>query len=283
MRKTLGIAIAAALIGGCSSGTGHSGAIQMTTSGKIVETVNGQPVPESLLEAIARQHNLHLDKPGARDQALNLLTDMVIVAQAAQHEPFASDENYQADIEATRLKGVADATFGQYERGTTVTDDMLKAEYDSESKKAGDHVYDFGQLLFADEGDAMKAEQDLIAGKSFGEVFDAYRTKAKQAKMFTRVRADQIPDSLAQALASLKDGESTKVPVKTEYGYHVVHLDIVNPYTPPPFEQVKEGIRRTTELKIAQERMKKLRESAKIEYPAGSAAPAAAPAPEKKG
>ena len=161
MRKTLGIAIATALIGGCSSGGGHSGAVQMTTSGKIVETVNGQAVPESLLEAVARQHNLHLDKPGARDQALNLLTDMIIVAQAAQREPFASDENYQADIEATRLKGVADATFGQYEKGTTLTDDMLKAEYDTESKKAGDHVYDFGQLLFADEGDAMKAEGDL--------------------------------------------------------------------------------------------------------------------------
>ncbi len=269
------------MIGGCSSG-GHSGALQMTTSGKIVETVNGQPVPESLLEAVARQHNLHLEKPGARDQALNLLTDTVIVAQAAQHEPFASDENYQADVEATRLKGVADATFGQYEKGTTITDDMLKAEYDAESKKAGDHVYDFGQLLFADEGDAMKAEQDLIAGKSFGEVFDAYRSKARQAKMFTRVRADQIPDPLAQALASLKDGESTKVPVKTEYGFHVVHLDIVNPYTPPPFDQVKEGIRRATQVKVAQERMKKLRESAKIDYPAGSTAPAP-PVPDKKG
>jgi len=281
MRKTLGIALATALLGGCSSGSGHSGAVQMTTSGKIVETVNGQPVPESLLEAVARQHNLHLDKPGARDQALNLLTDMVIVAQAAQREPFASDENYQADIEATRLKGVADATFGQYEKGTTLTDDMLKAEYEAESKKAGDHVYDFGQLLFADEGDAMKAEGDLIAGKPFSEVFDAYRTKAKQAKMFTRVRADQVPDSLAQALASLKDGESTKIPVKTEYGYHVVHLDIVNPYAPPPFEQVKEGVRRTTQLKVAQERMKKLRESAKIDYPAGSAPPAQTPATSK--
>lgn len=274
MRKTLGIAMAAALIGGCSSGAGHSGAIQMTTSGKIAETVNGQAVPQSLLEAVARQHNLHLEKPGARDQALNLLTDMVLVAQAAKHEPFASDENYQADVEATRLKGVADATFGQYEKGTTLTDDMLKAEYDAESKKAGDHVYDFGQLLFADEGDALKAEQDLIAGKPFGEVFDADRSKAKQAKMFTRVRADQIPESLAQALASLKDGESTKTPVKTEFGYHVVHLDIVNPYTPPPFEQVKEGIRRATQVKVAQQRMQKLRESAKIEYPAGTSPPA---------
>ncbi len=279
MHKTFHVAAIAALIGGCSSG-GHSGAVQMSTSGRIVETVNGTPVPESLLEAVARQHNLRLEKPGAREQALTLLTDMVIVAQSAQHESFASDETYQADVEAARLKAVADATFGQYERMTAISDDMLKAEYDAESSKVGDRVYDFGQLLFADEADALKAEGDLIGGKSFQEVFDAYRAKAKQAKVFTRVRPDQIPEPLAKALASLKDGESTKVPVKTEYGYHVVHLDIVNPYTPPSFEQVKEGVRRSTQVKIAQERMKKLRESAKIEYPAGSSP---APAAEKKG
>ena len=67
-----------------------------------------------------------------------------------------------------------------------------------------------------------------------------------------------------------------------------IHLDIVNPYTPPPFEQVKEGIRRGLLVKLAQDRVKKLRDNAKIEYPEGSApvpaAPAAAnPAEEKKG
>lgn len=278
MHRKFAIAALAALIGGCSSAE-HAGVVQMPGSGKIVETVNGTPVPESLLDAVARQHNLHLEKPGAREQALTLLTDMVIVAQAAQHESFASDETYQADVEAARLKAVADAAFGQYEKRTTISDDMLKAEYDAESSKVGDHVFDFGQLLFADEADALKAEGDLIGGKSFQEVFDAYRAKAKQAKVFTRVRPDQLPEPLAKALASLKNDESTKVPVKTEYGYHVVHLDIVNPYTPPSFEQVKEGVRRSTQVKIAQEHMKKLRESAKVEYPAGSAPPAA----EKKG
>ena len=84
MHKTFRVAAIAALIGGCSSG-GHGGAVQMPASGKIVETVNGTPVPESLLDAVARQHNLHLEKPGAREQALTLLTDMVIVSQAAQH------------------------------------------------------------------------------------------------------------------------------------------------------------------------------------------------------
>ena len=103
MRKTLAIAIAAALMGGCSSGGGHSGAVQMTTSGKIVETVNGQAVPESLLEAVARQHNLHLDVPHQREQAITLVTDLVLMAQAVQSEPFAKTETFQAQVEAERF------------------------------------------------------------------------------------------------------------------------------------------------------------------------------------
>ena len=203
-----------------------------------------------------------------------------------QHESFASSEPFQAAVEAERLKGVADAAFAEYQKLTPISDDMLKAEYDAQSARAGNQAYDFGQLLFANEADALKAEDDIVAGKPFSAVYDAYRTKAKQAKIFTRVRPDQLPEPLIKALQNLNNGETTKVPVKTEYGWHVVHLDIVNPYTPPPFEQVKEGVRRGMQVKMAQDRIKKLREEAKIDYPQGAApapaAPVAAPQPPAK-
>jgi peptidyl-prolyl cis-trans isomerase C len=250
----------------------------MSASGPTAETVNGTKVPQSLLESVAHQHNLHLDNPQQREQAINILTDEVLVAQAVQHEAFASSEPFQAAVEAERLKGVADAAFAEYQKLTPISDDNLKAEYDAQSARAGNQAYDFGQLLFANEADALKAEDDIVSGKAFSAVFDAYRTKAKQAKMFTRVRPDQLPEPLTKALQNLKNGETTKVPVKTEYGWHVVHLDIVNPYTPPPFEQVKEGVRRGMQVKMAQERVKKLRDSAKIDYPQGAAPAPAAPA-----
>lgn len=271
----LGAAIAA--VGGCShEGKSGDGIVNMTTSGPIVATVNGVAIPQSLLESIARQHNLHLDKPPQREQAMNLATDMVLIVQKSQHESFASTEQFQADVEAARLRGIADASFAEYQKMTPISEDMLKAEYDAQSAKTGSQVYDFGQLLFNDEADALKAEGDIVSGKAFSVVFDKYRAQAKQAKMFTRVRPDQLPEPMAKALAELKNGETTKVPIKTEYGWHIVHLDIVNPYTPPPFDQVKEGIRRTLQAKIGQERIKKMRDEAKIEYPAG--APAAMPA-----
>jgi peptidyl-prolyl cis-trans isomerase C len=129
-------------------------------------------------------------------------------------------------------------------------------------------------LLFDDDDDALKAEDDLISGKPFDKVFDAWHAKAKQARRFTRVLPDQLPPELARTLAGLHNGDSTKTPVKTEYGWHVVHLDIANPYTPPPFDQVKEGIRRNLQMKIGRERLDKLREQAKIEYPPNVKPPA---------
>jgi peptidyl-prolyl cis-trans isomerase C len=284
--QLLSIFLCLAVLAGCSQGggTADSRVIQLPADAPVAETVNGTQVPQTLLESIAHGHNLHLDKPEQREQALKLTTDLVLMAQAAQHDNFFADPQFQADVEAARLKGLADAAISAFEKQTPIGDDMLKAQYDSEVGQAGKFEYDFSQLLFANEEDALKAEGDILAGKPFPQVFEAWRGKAKQAKAFGRVRLDQVPQPLAQTLAAMTNGETTKIPVKTEFGWHIVHLDIANPFMPPPFEQVKAGIRRSMLLKIGQQRLEKMREQAKVEYPAGTAPPApkSAPAAEEK-
>lgn len=279
MRKIV-TALGLAALAGCSSHGSDNRIVQLPAGEPAVETVNGTAVPTSLLDAVAKQHNLDPAKAPQRDKALALVADMVLLAQAAQRENFSADAGFRAQVEAVRLQGVADAAFVQFQQRTPISDAMLKAEYDNQVAHAGKLAYDFSQLLFDNEADALKAEGDVLSGKPFDRVFDAWRSKAKQARVFTRVRLDQVPEALAKALAALHNGESTKAPVKTEYGWHVVHLDIVNPYSPPPFDQVKEGIRRGMLLKIGRERLDKLKQQAKIDYPAG-AEPAAPATPVK--
>jgi len=103
------IILVCAALGACSGG-GDSRVIQLPADEPVAEAVNGTPVPQSLLEAVARSRNLHLDKPEQREQALKFLTDMVLVAQAAQREHFDADAQFRADVEAARLKGVAEAS-----------------------------------------------------------------------------------------------------------------------------------------------------------------------------
>jgi len=274
MKNRLFLLCALALAGCGGSDAPDTRVIQLASSSPTVETVNGTAVPQSLLEAVARQHNWRLDQPQQRDQALKILTDWVLIGQAAQRENFAADAQFQADVEAARLKAVAESSLAEFQKRTPISEAMLKAEYEGQIARTGKVAFDFTQLLFTSEAEANKAEEDVLAGKPFQQVFDAWRSKAKQARSFTRVRIDQVPEAIGKTLAGMQNGETTKVPVKTDFGWHIVHLDIANPYSPPEFDQIKDGIRRNMQIKIGKERLDKLKEQAKIEYPSGVTPPA---------
>jgi peptidyl-prolyl cis-trans isomerase C len=278
------VAIAAGtLLAACSGGGGAPDArpIQADIGGPLAETVNGTPVPQALLEAVARVRNLDLARPEQRGQALALLTDYVVLAQAAQQGGFFANETFRAEVEAARLQAVGNAALVQLQQQVPLTDAVIQAEFDAQVARAGKFEYDFSQLLFDNQDDALKAASEVIGGKAFADVYNEWRGKARQAKAFSRVHADQIPEELAKALSELKNGETTKVPVKTRFGWHVLHLDIVNPFTPPPFEQVKDSVRQTMLRKVGQDRLRQLKEQAKIEYPPGVTPPVAKAASEK--
>jgi len=247
--------------------------LQGNLDGPLAETINGTPVPQALLEAVARARELDLAKPEQRAQALTLLTDYVLLSQAARQGNFFAEEKFRADVEAARIQGVANATLGLLQQQAPITDPVVRAEYESQVAQAGKFEYDFTQLLFDKAEDALKVTGEIDAGKPFNAVYDAWRGKAKQAKAFSRVRQDQVPPELAKALAGLKNGETSRVPVKTDFGWHVVHLSIANPFTPPPFDQVKDSVRQGLLLRVGRERLQKLKEQAKVEYPPGARAP----------
>src|SRR5262252_379942 len=181
MQKYLSISTLVLLAGCSAGGGGTDSAIQNDVGGPIVETVNGIPVPQALLEAVARARNLDLTKREQRDQALTLLTDYVLLAQAAQQGGFNSNTQFRADVEAARLQGLGNATLLQLQQQVPITDAVVQAEFDAQVARLGKYEYDFSQLLFDNESDAQKAAQDVIGGKPFADVYDAWRGKAKQA------------------------------------------------------------------------------------------------------
>lgn len=270
------------LITGCAQQGGSADRlIEMNADLPVAETVNGVAVPQVLLEAFAKGHGADLSQPEQREQVLRVFADYVLLAEQARRDKLSAKPQFAAEVEIARLSALAKATMTELQQQTPLTDAALKAEYDAQVAHASKFEYDFTQLLFDNENDALKASGDLLAGKPFAQVYDAWKGKAKQAKAFTRVRPEQLPAALSGVIATLKNGETTRTPVRTEFGWHVLRLDIANPFVPPPFDQVKENIRRTLALKVGEERLDQLKKQAKIEYPPGGAPPkpAANPAP----
>jgi peptidyl-prolyl cis-trans isomerase C len=257
-------------IAGCDRGTGDdagstavAGTIRLADPGPPVEVVNGENVPQRLLDALARSRGWDLSKPQLRERALKELTNYVLVAQAARKENLAGDIDLDALAEVSRLQAVYTAAIAAFEENSAIDDDALHAEYEKQVARIGPE-YGITQIVFASEADAAKVAAEVASGKPFDKVFEAHKKKAVQMRTLAHVRTRQLPQPLADALAGMKAGETSRAPVKTPMGWHVVHVDTVSPHAGPQFENVKESLRRSLAKRASDERMGKLRAEAKI-------------------
>ena len=80
----------------------------------------------------------------------------------------------------------------------------------------------------------------------------------------------QMVKPFSDAAFSLKAGEFTKKPVKTQFGYHVIYVEEKNPAQTVPFDQVKDRIKQNLKMEKFKEKIqeivKGLRSKAKIKY-----------------
>lgn len=277
----LGTIALAACNGGGSAGAGNTSAtIRLADPGPAAETVNGEEVPERLLEAYARLRNLDLSRPELRQRALKDLANIVVTAQAARDAKFYDDPEFAATAEMMRLQSLASATSAQFQRTGAIDDAALRAEYEKVSQTNAGTDYAFTQLVFRDQASAQKVAAEIAKGKPFDKALDEHKTDALQARRFQNIRTRQMPEALAKAIEAMKPGDVSREPVQTPLGFHIVHLEAATPHPPESFDAVKERLRGTLQKRAAEERLVKLRTEAKIVV---APAPAAAtPTPEKK-
>lgn len=265
--------LAGALLAGCGGRTDA----QAPLPGPNVASVNGEPVSAKLLDAFGTYRNLDLSKPQLRERAISQITDLVLMEQAARQAGYLNDPEFAAAAELGRLQGISTAAAKLFRQESQIDDAAVRAEYERQSANAGQE-YEFAQLVFATQEEAARAAAEVAAGKSFDQVLEAHRKDARVARAFPKTRSAQLPAPLTAALAALKPGESSKEPLQLPQGWGLLRLTSAAAVPPPPFEQVKENIRRMLARRAGDERIAKLRADAKITLSDAAAAPPPAPA-----
>ena len=92
--------------------------------------------------------------------------------------------------------------------------------YDSEHilVKISDTVTDEQALALANEIIAK-----LNEGKSFDEVVEEYKDQITHEELGYQGKTASLEQAYIDELVALNDGEYSKTPIKTSYGYHIVH------------------------------------------------------------
>lgn len=226
----------------------HPKASAPTATADTVATVNGTPISRSLYDSYVKQA-LQGKDPAAltqpqKDEALDNLVRAELVVQQAETNGLTKDAQTADLIELSRINAVQQAFSENFVKENKPTEEELKKEYDAQVALLPHTEYHVEHILVASSDAADKIIADLGKGAKFEDL--AKKNSSDSSKDQGGDLGWQTPDRMvkpfADAMVALKPGEYTHVPVKTQYGWHVLKLLATRPLTPPTYDAVKDRV-----------------------------------------
>ena len=234
-----------------------------------VATVNGTPIPAARLELLVRERVAQgqQDSPELRSYLKQELINREVLMQEALRRGLDKDPNVMLQLEMVR-QGVLVAAFLQdHLRKNQPTEAALRSEYERIKAQQGDKEYKVRHILVKTEEEA----RDTLAQLAKGAKFEAL---ASERSIDTGSRANggelnwappgRYVKPFADALVKLKKGETTKTPVQTQFGWHVIQLQDERPLKIPSFEEAKGRLVQMMGQQSLQKVVADLRSKAKI-------------------
>lgn len=237
---------------------------------KPAATVNGVAIPQARVDMrikIATAQG-QPNTPAMQKAVLDDMINLEVLAQAADKAGINKDPDVTQQLELARESVLAGAFVQDYAKKHPVTDDQLQKEYDKLKAHIGTKQYKASHILVNTEAEAKAIIAQLGKKGNFAKIA---KEKSKDAGSATNggelewaVPSNFVP-SFAKALVSLKKGQYTKVPVQTQFGWHIIKLDDVRALKVPTFEELKPQLTQRLEQQSIKDYVADLRSKAKIE------------------
>jgi peptidyl-prolyl cis-trans isomerase C len=292
-RGALIAAAAAAILAGCAFA-----ASAQPAPDPVIATVNGIEIHQSDLTLAEEDVGQNLPQGGPdakRDYLVSYLSDMILLAQAAEEKRLQDDPDFKRHAAFARNKVLME-TLLQSEGKKALTDQALRAVYDDAVKQMGNEEEVHARhILFrvanpADEKASKEAEDKVKAvidrlnkGEDFVKLANELTEDPSGRKdggdlgYFTK---DQMVPEFSVVAFKLDKGKISD-PVKTQFGWHVLKVEDKRQRQPPEFDKVKGQLEGYVERKAQVDLVAKLRAQAKIERLDKPAQPPAPPAEKK--
>lgn len=236
----------------------------------VIAKVNGTEIKQSDLNAAEEELAGQLPPmaPEAkRDYLVTYVTDMILVAKAAEDRKLGETDDFKRKMDNARSKLLMEALL-QAEAKAAVTDEAMKKVYDEAIKQMSDEEeVSARHILVETEDEAKKILADLKTGADFLAI-----AKEKSKDPGSKENGgdlgffgkEQMVPEFAEAAFKLNKGQLSD-PVKSQFGWHVIRVDDKRKKQPPEFDKVKDQIQTFVQRQAQAEMITKLRESAKIE------------------
>ena len=236
----------------------------------VLAEVNGETITELQLNQIIAQQTQGAGNisPAQREQFLQEVINLTVLAQAAAEQGMADDPALQAQLENTRRTALAQAYVRTLSTNDPISEAALIERYEAEYAD-GQLEYRASHILVDDRSQA----ETLIGriqneGADFAELaaeFSRDGSAANGGDLGWFAPADMVAP-FSEAVQQIQVSEISETPVETQFGWHVVRVDEVREREAPPIDQVQSELRMAIVNERIQRSLDQLRESASISY-----------------
>jgi peptidyl-prolyl cis-trans isomerase C len=231
--------------------------------------VNGKAIPSARVDEFVKTLTAQgrPDSPDLRKAVRDELIAREIFSQEAEKKGLTRNAEVQRQLEAARQDILIRALIRDELKRHPVTDADVKAKYDELAKSAAGKEYKARHILVETDAEARAIIEQLKKGTAFEELAKKSKDPGSAARGgdLDWAAADGYVAPFAEALQKLQKAQLTEVPVKSEFGYHVIRVDDIRTQQPPPLEQVKPQILQELERQKIMTMQQELRARAKVQ------------------
>ncbi|MDW5444445.1 peptidylprolyl isomerase [Polaromonas sp. SM01] len=235
-----------------------------------VAIVNGKAVPKARIDALALQLS-RSGRPVTPEMEGQIKEEVIareVFMQEAEKLGLSATDDFKTQMELARQAILIRELFADYQKKNPVTDADLKAEYDKFVAANGGKEFKARHILVEKEAEAKAIIASLKKGGKFEEIAKKSSkdpgSGAKGGDLDWANPSSYVPE-FAEAMSKMSKGQLTDVPVKTQFGYHIIRVDDIRTAQLPPFEELKPQIAQQMQQQKLGAYQQGLRDKAKVE------------------
>ncbi len=246
------------------------GTMALPVSAQNVAIVNGKAVPKERLEVLKKQveRSGRPVTPEIEGQIKEEVIAREIFMQEAQKRGLEASADYKAQMELARQTILIRELFADYQKKNPVTDADIKAEYDKFVAANSGKEYKASHILVEKEEDAKAIIASINKGAKFEDIAQKQSkdpgSGAKGGDLDWAAPASYVGE-FSDAMVKLEKGKMTEVPVKSQFGWHIIRLDDVREAQLPKLEDVKPQVAEQLQQQKLAKFQEDLRAKAKIQ------------------
>jgi peptidyl-prolyl cis-trans isomerase C len=188
------------------------------------------------------------------------LTDIYLLSEQPRAKELRKEPRFEAQMELQSRAMLAQAVASDYVTNNQATDDEIRALYDEQMASA-EPEYKARHILVETQGEAIELIAALEGGADFAELAKENSTgpSAPTGGDLGWFPPERMVAEFSSAVQQLGDGEFSKEPVQTQFGWHVILREGSREATPPPFESLTDVLKQQVEQQKLQSYLESLR------------------------